>query len=260
MKPDTFTITSFWLDWLLVPVMILGAWLTIRWALADSRQASKLKAQGESEIPVWVFSIPLIIAAAGWIVAGSGTLIREDYWEMRMIFGAFILWTLGMIFGAGVLFFDFLRKDRGYGTLAIVNLIGQILMSLLMIFPSLINHASPAYVISVGHIWFLLLAVAVGLLMGGVMLGIPYNFPRFPLGLGVFFLVGWGLSEIAFRQASFPWLIRIWKLNVGIEYIDAFPTSAGWQILGAVKVLAGIGVVVMLFITLRHQRVMRNAV
>jgi hypothetical protein len=42
MKPDTFTITTFWLDWLLIPILFAGAWLTIRWALADSKQASNL--------------------------------------------------------------------------------------------------------------------------------------------------------------------------------------------------------------------------
>jgi hypothetical protein len=30
MRPDTFTITTFWLDWLLMPILLAGAWLTIR--------------------------------------------------------------------------------------------------------------------------------------------------------------------------------------------------------------------------------------
>lgn len=36
---DTITITTFWVDWLLFPLVLAGAWLTVRWALADSRQA-----------------------------------------------------------------------------------------------------------------------------------------------------------------------------------------------------------------------------
>ena len=254
MRPGTFTITTFWLDWLLMPVLLAGAWLTARWALADSRQASNLKARGESLIPAWAFSIPLFIAAAAWVIAGLGTLIREDYWEMRVIFGAFVLWTLCCIVGAGLLFLSFLRKGRGFGMAGILNLVGLALMSVLMVLPGLIDHSSPTNVTLIGHVWFLLLAVCVGLLVGGTLLGFPYKFPRFPLGLGVLFFVGWGLSEIAFSQASFPWLIRIWKLNLGLEYIDAFPVSTGWQIMGAVKVLVGIGVLAISLIASRRRK------
>jgi hypothetical protein len=260
MKPDTFTITTFWLDWLLVPVMLAGAWLTARWALADSRQASKLEAEGKSFISAWAFSIPLLIAAAAWIIAGLGTLIREDYWEMRMIFAAFVLWTLCCIFGAGLVFLGILRKSSWFGAGGILSLLGLALMSLLMFLPGLVDHSSPTNVNLIGHIWFVLLAVSVGLLLGGVILGFPYKFPRFPLGLGAFFLVGWGLSEIAFRQASFPWLVRIWKLHLGLEYLDAFPMSAGWQIVGAVKVLAGIGAALMLIPVIRHQQASEKGV
>ncbi len=260
MRPGTFTITTFWLDWLLVPVLLVGAWLTARWALADSRRASRLEAEGESFIPAWAFSIPLLIAAAAWVIAGMGTLIREDYWEMRVIFGAFVLWTLCCSLGAGLLLLGLLRKGRGFGLVGMLSLIGLALMSLLMILPALIDHSSPANVTLVGHVWFLLLAVGVGFLMGGMLLGFPYKFPRFPLGLGVLFLVGWGLSEIAFSQASFPWLVRIWKLRLGLEYIDAFPTSVGWQIVGAIKVLAGVGAVLILAIASRRRRARKSTV
>jgi hypothetical protein len=226
----------------------------------DSRQASKLEAEGESFIPTWAFSIPLFIAAAAWVIAGMGTLIREDFWEMRVILGAFVLWTLCCMLGAGLLFLGFLRKSRGFGTGGILNLIGLALMSLLMVLPGLVDHSSPANITLIGHIWFLLLAVSVGLLMGGVILGFPYKFPRFPLGLGVFFLVGWGLSEIAFSQASFPWLVRIWKVRLGLEYLDAFPISVGWQIAGAAKVLIGIGAVVILIIASRRRGARRSTV
>jgi len=154
---------------------------------------------------------------------------------MRGIFVAFLLWTLCCIAGAILVFLSFLRKGREISAAGFLNLIGLALMSLLMVLPGLIDHSSPANVTLVGHVWFVLLAVSVGLLMGGMLLGFPYKFPRFPLGLGVFFLFGWGLSEIAFSQASFPWLVRIWKLNLGLEYLDAFPISAGWQIVARSK-------------------------
>ena len=31
-KPERITITSFWLDWLLLPIMLGAGWLTLRWA------------------------------------------------------------------------------------------------------------------------------------------------------------------------------------------------------------------------------------
>jgi hypothetical protein len=253
MRPDTFTITTFWLDWLLMPILLAGAWLTIRWALADSKRASNLEAGGEPSAPAWAFSTPLFIAAAAWVIAGMGTLIREDYWEMRVIFAAFVLWTLCCIVGAVLLFLEFLRKGRDFGLAGILSLIGLALMSLLMVLPGLIDHSSPTSVTSVGHGWFVLLAASVGLLTTGTLLDFPYRFPRFPLGLGVLFLVGWGLSEIAFSQASFPWLVRIWRPRLGLEYVDAFPISVGWQIAGAAKVLVGIGTVVILIIASRRR-------
>lgn len=180
-------------------------------------------------------------------------LIREDYWEMRVIFGAFLLWTLCCIAGAVLLLVSFLRKGRDFGVAGILNLFGLVLMSLLMVLPGLIDHTSPATVTQIGHLWSILLAICVGLLMGGVLLGFPYRFPRFPLGLGVLFFIGWGLSEIALSQSSLPWLIRIWKLHLGLEYIDTFPMSSWWQIAGLVKILVGIGIVAILIIASRRR-------
>jgi hypothetical protein len=255
VKPETFTITTFWLDWLVLPIMLTGAWFTVRWALADSGKASDLNVAGKSFLPAWTFSIPLFIAAAAWVIGGFGALIKEDYWEMRVIFGAFLLWTLCCMAGALLLFFSFFRKGKNPGGAGILNLAGLSLMSLLMILPGLIDHSSPANVTVTGHVWFGLLAVSVGLLIWGMLSGFPYKFPRFPLGLGALFFIGWGLSEVAFRQASFPWLVRIWKLRLGLEYLEAFPLSDGWIIAGLVKFLAGIGTAVVLVIASRSRTV-----
>jgi hypothetical protein len=253
MRPDTFTITTFWLDWLLVPIMLVFAWLTVRWAIADSRQASNMKVVRGSFLPAWTFSIPLFIAAAAWVIAGFGALIKEDYWEMQVILVAFFLWTLCCMVGGVLLFLIFLRKGRELGTAGIFNSIGLVLMSVLMILPGLIDYSSPANVTLVGHVWFVLLVVSVGLFTGGVLLGFPYNFPRFPLGLGIFFLIGWGLSEVAFSQASFPWLVRIWRLHLGLEYLEAFPISGGWRITGAIKFMLGAVTAAILFIASRRR-------
>jgi hypothetical protein len=42
-RPDTFTITTFWMDWLLQPIVLAAVWLTVRWALTDASQASALR-------------------------------------------------------------------------------------------------------------------------------------------------------------------------------------------------------------------------
>ena len=260
MRPDTFTITTFWLDWLLMPLLLAGAWLTAGWALADSKQVSDLAAKEESPTPSWAVSIPLFIAAAAWVIAGLGTLIKEDYWEMRVILAAFVLWTTCCFAGAVLLFVSLLRKGRAFGIPGILNLIGLALMSLLMVLPGLIDHSSPVRVTLVGHLWYLLLTVSVGLLTTGALLGFPFRFPRFPLGLGVLFLLGWGLSEITFRQASFPWMVRIWRPGLGLEYLDSFPTSSAWQVVGAVKVLAGIAATTVLAIGSRRRGAKRGTV
>ena len=254
MRPDTFTITTFWLDWMLMPIMLLGAWLTVRWARDDSRQAADLEAGGGSYLPPWAFSLPLFIAAAAWVIAGLGALIKEDYYEMRVIFVAFLLWTLCCIAGAILLLIGFLRDRKGLGVVGLMNLIGLGLMSLLMVLPGLIDHSNPVSVNLIGHGWFVLLAVSVGLLAWGWLRGFPFKFPRFPLGLGIFFLIGWGLSEAAFCQASFPWLVRIWKLRLGLDYLDAFPISPGWQIAGGGKALLGLVIVLILAIGSKRRR------
>lgn len=50
-RPDTFTITTFWMDWLLQPIVLGAVWLTARWALADVRLASGSGTWGV--VPAW---------------------------------------------------------------------------------------------------------------------------------------------------------------------------------------------------------------
>jgi hypothetical protein len=74
---------------------------------------------------------------------------------------------------------------------------------------------------------------------------------RMPVMLaGAWFTTRWALADS--RQSSFPSLVRIWKLSLGLEYLDAFPISVGWRIAGAVKLLVGSGIVAILFIASRR--------
>jgi len=242
---DTITITTFWLDWLLLPIMIGAGWLTLRWALADWRKASNLEA-GRAALPAWAVSVPLFISAAGWVLLGLASLIREEYWEHRVWCGMLILWTLCCLIGAGLILLIFLRGGKRFGVAGILNLVGLVLIALMLCLPVLIDLSSPARAIRFEPVWTGLMAISAGCLMAGMLLGFPYNFPRFPLGIGALFFFGTGALEIQFHKPTFPWLIRLWMLNLGPEFHDAFPESAIWPIVGWVKLLVGIGVAAVL--------------
>ena len=246
-RPDTFTITTFWLDWLLFPIVLGAVWLTLRWALADMSQASNLGTWGA--MPAWVVSIPLFLTAAGWVIIGLGMLIKEEYWEFRMISSGLIIWALCCLIGAGLILLGFLQGDSDFGVAGLLNLIGLVLMALVIVLPACVDHSPIDKVIRVARLWFVLLAVSVGCLMGGMLLGYPYNFPRFPLGIGAFFLFGLGLTEITFSKTSLPWLLRLFQLHIGgREYHDRFPESTAWRTEGLVKLLVGIGTAVIIII------------
>jgi hypothetical protein len=247
-KPDTFTITTFWMDWLLLPIMLGAAWLTVSWALADLSRASHLEAAGAT-LPAWAVSVPLFVSAAGWVVVGLGMLIKEEYWEFQMIRSGLILWSLCCLIGASLILLSFFSGGSGFGVGSLLNLIGLVLMTFLLVLPALIDHSSLDKVNRSAHVWFVLLTICVGCLMAGMLLGFPYNFPWFPLGLGALFFFGLGLTEVGFSRTSFPWLLRLWKLHIGgRKFHDNFPESVRWRVEGSAKMLVGIGVAVMLVI------------
>lgn len=220
-------------------------WLTVRWALADLSRASNLGTWGA--IPAWVVSIPLFVTAAGWVITGFGMLIKEEYWEFQFISSGLIIWALCCLIGAGLILLGFLQGGSDFGLAGLLNLIGLVLMALVIVLPARVDHSPIDKVIRVGRVWFVLLAICVGCLMGGMLLGFPYDFPRFPLGIGAFFFFGLGLTEIAFGKTSFPWLLRLFQLHVGGRgYHDNFPESTAWRIEGVVKLLVGMGAAVVL--------------
>jgi len=73
---------------------------------------------------------------------------------------------------------------------------------------------------------------------------------------GAWLTARWALADS--RQASN--LQAEEESFLGLEYIDAFPISDGWQIVGAVKVLAGIGAAVILAIVSRRHGARKSTV
>jgi hypothetical protein len=95
----------------------------------------------------------------------------------------------------------------------------------------------------------LLLAVCLGCLTAGTLLGFPYNFPRFPFGIGVLFFFGLGALEAATSTPTFPWLPRLYDLDLEQDvFLAGLPESSVWRIEGVIKLLLGIGAAVLLVI------------
>jgi hypothetical protein len=253
MRPDTFTITTFWGDWTVMPLMLGAAWLTLRWALADWRKASRLQAK-EATLPGWAVFLPLAISAAGFALLGLSMLVKEPYWEHRGLWAGQMLLVLCCFIGAGLILLSFVRGGSGFGTAGVLNAIGLLLTSLLLVLPALFVDSPPTQYTLAAYLWFGLLVVCVGCLMGGLLLGFPYNFARFPLGITSIYAFGLGLIEIGFKRSSFSSLLYVWDFRLGLDYIYAGPESTRWQIAGLAKVLLAIGILVISFIASRRRK------
>jgi hypothetical protein len=246
-KPDKVTITTFWLDWLLLPIMFGAGWLTLRWAMADFRLASSPGAG--AALPPWAVAVPLAVSAVGWVILGLGSLIREEYYEHRIWVVMLVVWSLSCLIGAVLIGLSFLRGDSSLGLTGILNLIGLVLMALMLSLLAFMEVPLGAKAVRFSRQWTVLLAACVGCLMAGVLLGFPYNFPRFPLGIGAFSFFGLGALEMAFSTPAFPWLPRLYDLEMEQEtFLAGLPKSNVWRIEGLIKLVIGIGTAAMLII------------
>ena len=235
-----------WIDWVLLPIMLGGGWLTLRWGLADMRQADKLGTDSLI-LPAWTVAVPLIICALSWVLLGFGSLIKEPYYEHRVYRLVFIIWSLSCLIGAAVILLSLLRNSDFMGLASMLNLIGLLLMALMIIIPAFMQVPSGSQANLFSHIWTILLIVAAVCLTGGMLLGFPYNFPRFPLGIAALFLLGLGALEIAFPKPAFAWLPHLWKTQLGNkEFLATLPDASFWRFHGIFMLLLGIMVVLLL--------------
>jgi hypothetical protein len=247
-KPDRITITTFWLDWLLLPIMLGLSWLTLRWALADFRLAS---APGATEVPLppWAVAVRLAVCAIGWAILGFGSLIRQEYYEHRIWVAILVVWSLSCLIGAGLIGWSFLRGDSSFGLPGVLSLIGLVLTALMLSLPAFIDVPLGADAIRFSRQWTVLLAVCLGCLTAGTLLGFPYNFPRFPFGIGALFFFGLASLEAATATPTFPWLPRLYDFDLEQDvFLAGLPRSNAWRIKGVIKLLIGIGAAVILTI------------
>ncbi|MBN2146265.1 MAG: hypothetical protein JW726_02710 [Anaerolineales bacterium] len=246
-KPEKLTITAFWLDWLLLPITLGAAWLTFRWAMADFRLASS--PDGMGALSPWAVAIPLVVCAASWVIVGLGSLIRDEYYEHRIWVTVLIAWSLGCIIGAVLIGLSFLSGGSDLGLAGILSLIGLALMAMMLSLPACIKVPLGAKSARFSHQWTVLLVASTGCLMAGMLLGFPYNFPRFSLGIGAFSFFGLGALEAAFSTPAFPWLPRLYNFKMGQEtFLEGLPKSNMWRIEGLIKLVIGIGTAVTLVI------------
>ena len=242
-KTRSFTITSFWMDWFLLPLMFGAAWLTYRWSLADLKLASLL----EGTIPPCILALPLYISAIGFVIAGLGSLIKEEYWEFKAWRTALTLWGIASLVGAGAIIAIDL-KGGGFLLADVLNIVGLILMSLILILPAFIRISSPTLNEDFSRGWSILLAASVACLLWGVYLGFPYSFPRFSLALGAIIFVAMGVVELSWAKPAFCWLPRLWQgYGEQTEFVNSLPQAPIWRFEGMIKLIVGIGAVLILF-------------
>jgi len=247
-KPDRITITTYWLDWMLLPIMLGLAWLTSRWALADFRLAPSPGAGGVP-LPPWAVAAPLAVCAVGWVILGLGSLIRQEYYEHRIWVAILVVWSLSCLIGAGLIGWSCLRGGGGLGLAGVLCLIGLLLTALMLSLPAFMAVPLGAEAVRFSRQWTVLLAACLGCLTAGMLLGFPYNFPRFPFGIGVLFFFGLGALEAATSTPTFPWLPRLYDLDLEQdEFLAGLPKSNVWRIEGVIKLVVGLGAAVILLI------------
>ncbi len=245
-KPERITITTFWPDWLLLPIMLGLGWLTFRWALADFRTASSPGANGIPLSP-WAVAAPLAVCATGWVILGFGSLIRQEYYEHRIWVAILVVWSLSCLIGAGLIGFSLLQGGNTVGLAGVLSLIGLVLTALMLSLPAFMDVPLGGKAVRFSRQWTALLTACLGCLAAGALLGLPYNFPRFPFGIGALFFFGLGALEATTSTPTFPWLPRLYDLDLEQdEFLASLPKSDAWRIKGIVKLLIGIGAAVLL--------------
>jgi hypothetical protein len=259
MRPDTFTITTFWVDWTVMPLMLGAAWLTLRWGLADWRKASQFEAKG-AILPGWAVFLPLAISALGFVLLGLSMLVKEPYWEHRGLWAGQVLLLAGCFVGAVLALLEFLRGDSGFGSAVLLSAIGLLLMSMLLVLPALFVNSPPAQYTLAAYLWFGLLVICVGCLTTGMLLGFPYSFARFPLGIACIYAFGIGLMEIGFKRPGFSHLLYVWDFRLELDYVYTGPEATAWQIAGLAKIVLAVGVVMASVIASHHRRARESAV
>jgi len=248
-KPDKISVTTYWLDWILLPFMLGLAYLFCRWALLDYNLAYSTFNLGK--ILSLVVSIPLFIIALTFFIVGFASLIKEEYYELRVWRAVLFIWTLYSIFaGVITLWIYFIAKDIGLFNAVFVTL-GFLIVAFVIGFPAFIKMLKGGEINIFSHLWTVLIFLSSLFLGIGVYTGFPFMYVKFGLGFSLLFFFATGCMEAVSKQPVFPWFPRIWKVEEFgkmEEFISSLPKSLIWRIMGIVKLLVSIVIVIIIII------------
>ncbi len=237
-KPESITITTFWLDWLLLPITFALGIYTFKWAVRDFRKAKREK----RKLP-FLSSFPLIIAGLSWLMLGPASLIRDEYYEHRVWCLGIAIWALSCLIG-GILALISHKKTKSN----IFAGLGLLLLSFILLYPATIDVPLGDNAVVFSHIWTVLMLICTFLLVKSELLKFRYLYVRLGIAIILLFLFASAALEIPGSQPMGPWFARLWDFKLSQdEFNSLLPISVIWQIDGVVKLVIGTGCCFLLY-------------
>jgi len=242
-KPDHVTITTFWLDWVLLPVTFVVGVVTMRWAFRDYNVAKKLLSK-EKSIPPFLYSLPLIITSLAWFIVGPASLIKDEYYEHRIWCGVLALWACACLIGAIVATVNMLMFPKKHVFSAATHTVGLLLVGFSLMFPALIDVPLGHDAVIFSVVWNIIMITCGICFVVGEFKGYPYLFPRIGLAIVLLFFFSAAALEIPISQPVAPWFARLWDFQMSQGTFESgLPTSIWWRIDGLINLVIGSGIV-----------------
>ena len=250
-KHPPITITTFWVDWLLLPIMIAFGFITLRWSLADYRLTRY--EYGKSILFSLSLAIPLAINALAWVITGLASLIKEEYYELRVWRIVLFLWTMCSLLGGLLTSIMYMTNDTFSHFNSIAITLGLILVAFIIGFPAFLKIPTGKKADEFSFIWTILIFISTVLLLYGVLQDFPYNFPKLMLAVCFLFFFASGSLEFASKKPIFPWFPRVWKkeeFGKIEEFEKSLPISNLWRIVGFIKIIISIFLIIVFILKL----------
>lgn len=248
-KPDKVSITTYWLDWILLPFMLGLAYLFCRWAVLDYNLASNTLNLGK--IFSLIATIPLFIIAVTFFIVAFASLIKEEYYELRIWRAVLFIWTVYSFFaGTITLWIYFIVKDINLFKAIFVTL-GFLIIAFVIGFPALIKMLKGRKINIFSHLWTILIFLSSLFLGIGVYAGFPFMYVKFGLGFSLLFFFASGCIEAVSKQPVFPWFPRVWKVEEFgkmEEFIGSLPKRFIWRIIGIIKLLVSVVILIIIIV------------
>lgn len=232
--------TTFWLDWAMLPIMLGIGWATYGWSRSDVLTAQNV-ISGTEGYPSWLAGLPLLLSSVSFVVMGFGMLLRNELWEHRLLNIGQVLLIIGSIVGLLFILYGSVVKAFPFQLPEQLTVLGLLVLSCVLVWPAFLDPNQKEKITAHGRIWLIVFVIGVALLAAGTIHGFPFLFPRFGLGVGSIYLIGLGMTEIMFKKPAFAWMVTLWRVDLGREYVLNYPASSYSQAEGWVKTIVGLG-------------------